>query len=391
MAITATVLENLAKSVDLRIEALNTPASPGQPQDFQIRPASPMVSPASLTLGPLGGLIPTEASLSSAIPVELTVDWGVEDVAGNSVDQTEAVFCSRGAPTSPSLDETLQTTVMVVPDFVELVRDPTEIPAKTRYITASVTLTANLPPPAEPRDVEARLPLLRYPITVPAIPVPTVAIFFAKPTLGVVAGTDPPQLQDGEHYALIVVPTNSPIGGISGLRGAFETLLRITATANQLVSLAASVSFSVIPALTQLGVGLDGLTRALDEHKVLGGRVGVAFISADRIPNLNEIDTILDAHYLGPIPVNDVEAEDTISSLVFLGPPGRQLRCFQHRNYRGEHLTVTTGSACLAIVNELANVPPQNVLPDHPPLVKPAVEQSGTTALDNRLSGVVFL
>lgn len=228
----------------------------------------------------------------------------------------------------------------------------------------------------------------------PAIPVPTVAIFFAKPTLGVVAGTDPPRLQDGEHYALIVVPASSPIGGISALRGAFETLLQITATANQLVSLAASATASVLPALIELGVGVegvDGLLHALDAHKVLGGRVGVAFVSADRIPNLNEIDTILEAHYLGPIPVNDVEAEDTISSLVFFGPPGRQLRCFQHRNYRGEHLTVTTGSACLAIVNELVNVPPQNVLPDHPPLVKPMVEQDGITALDNRLSGMVFL
>lgn len=387
MAITEAVLESLAKSVDLRIEALNTPTSPGQPQDFQIRPASLLLSPSALTLSPLGGLIPTEASLTSAIPVELTVEWGVEDVAGNAVKPEEAILCSRPTGASATLDRTLQTTVMVLPDFVELVRDPTELPAKTRYVTASVTLTVKLP---EPRTVQATVPLLRYPVTVPAIPVPTLAVFFAKPTLGVVTSSG--ELQDGDQFALIVVPESSPIGGITALRAAFDRLLEITGTANRLIALAGSVA-GVLPALTELGTGLGdigGLLRALDAHKVTGGRVGVAFVSADRIPNLNEVDTILDAHYFGPIAINDVEAEDTISSFVFVGPPGRKLRCFQNRGYKGEHLTVTTGNACLAIVHELENVPPHHVEPDHP-LVKPTVEQHGNTELNNRFSAMAFL
>ena len=352
------------------------------------------MSPSTLTLNPLGGLIPTEASLLAALPVQLRVDWGVEDVAGNPVQPTEAIFCSRSAETSPSLDRSLQTTVMVLPDFVELVRDPTETPAKTRYVTATVTLAVNVSTdPQQPRLVEAKVPLLRHPITVPAIPVPTVAIFFASHTLGVVAGSDPAELQSGDQFALIVVPQNSPIGGITALRTVFDKLLEITGTLNQIVALATPVIGSVLPALSELGVGLkdvDGLIRALDVHKVSGGRVGVAFISADRIPNLNEIDTILDAEHWGPIAINDVEAEDTISSFVFLAPPGRQLRCFRHQDYKGAHVTVTTGGACLAIVRELVNVPPQHVLPTNL-LVKPDVDQDGNVALNNRLSAIAFL
>lgn len=398
MPITPAILESLAKSVDLRIEALNVPSSPGQPQDFQIRPASLSISPIpQVTIPPpipLGGLIPTEASLSTAIPVEVSVDWGIEDVGGNSVDLSEAVFCSRGGPTSSNLDRSLQATVMVLPDFVELVRDPTEVPAKTRYVTASVTLKVDLAQnPQEPRFVEAKVPVLRHPITVPAIPIPTVAIFFAKPTLGVVPGSDPPELQGGDQYALIVVPHDSPIGGITALRTVFDKLLKIGGTLNKVVGLAELGGLAptgVLPALNELGVGLapiDGLLGALNVHQILGGRVGVAFVTADQIPNLNSIETIRNANYWG---FNDVEAEDTISSFVLLGPPGRQLRCFQHRNFEGAHLTVTTGPACLAIVNEMVNVPPQNVLPDRAG-VEPDVSQEGTVALNDRFSAIAFL
>jgi hypothetical protein len=364
------VLENLAKSVDLRIEALDTPTSPG-PQDFQIRPASLLLSAA-------GDLLPTEVSLLAAIQVTLTVDWGIEDVEGNPLDQAEAVVCSRGSSTSDSLDRTLQATVMVAPDFVELVHDPTEIPAKTRYVTASVELKAT----KDGKELTtAKLPVLRHPITVPAIPIPTLAIFFAKPTLGV---TETGDLQDGEQYALIVVPSNSPIGGVSAVRGVFDELMQITKTANQVAELAGFAT-GALPALLELGGGLDALLGALNAHKVLGSRVGVAFVAADSIPNLNNVDTILNVHWY-----NDVEAEDTISSFVFVGPPGRQLRCFQDRDYHGQHVTVTTGSAALAIVNDLLTAPPATLPETAPPATPPSAEQHGSTPLDNRLSALVF-
>jgi hypothetical protein len=392
MAITEQVLENLARSVDLRVEALNTPTSPGQPQDFQITPAALLLSPiTSLPLSPLGGLIPTEASLTGALPVELTVTWGVEDVAGVPLESGEVVFCSRSQPTSPELDKTLQTTVMVLPDFVELTRNMVEVPCKTRYVTASVTLSVNLSTdPNNPRKVKTTLPLLRHPITVPAIPIPTVAIFFAKPTLGVLVNSDPPELQDGDQFALIVVPEDSPIASITALRAVLEKLMEITGTANKLIGLAEPLATSFLPSLTELGLGvggIGGILRALDAHKVLGASVGVALVAADRIGNLNNLEMIRNANHWG---LNDVEAEDTISSFLFLAPRGRKLRCFQNRDFKGAHVTVTTGNACLAIVNELENVPPHNVLPTNV-LVKPLVEQHGNFAMNDRFSAMAFL
>src|SRR4029078_8522166 len=98
MALTPLGLSNLAKSVDLRIEALNAPTAPGQPQVFAIRPAA-------LLLSALGPLIPTEACLNAALPGGLSVTWGVEDVDGTPLGPDEAVTYSTAA-------EALETTVM---------------------------------------------------------------------------------------------------------------------------------------------------------------------------------------------------------------------------------------------------------------------------------------
>ena len=60
MAITPNVLENLAKAVDLRIEALNTPTSPGQPEVSRSVPLRSCCVGARPSSNPLtgGGLIP---------------------------------------------------------------------------------------------------------------------------------------------------------------------------------------------------------------------------------------------------------------------------------------------------------------------------------------------
>lgn len=390
MAISLAGLENLARSADLRIEALNTPTAPGQPQDFQIRPASlqfisessqfvspPSSVPSPLTASLLNGPIPTEALLNAAnaVKIKIEVVWGVEDRAGNAVGIDQAIVCSRSTDTATNLAKSLQATVLVLPDFVELVRDATALPIKTRYITVSVTLSVGT---GERESI--KLPLLRYPITVPAIPIPTLAVFFAKPTLGIDANGG---LQSGDQFALIVVPDNSPIGDLPALRAILDTLSEISRTVDNIKTLA-SLTGDVLPALSQLTESANTLAGALNAHMV-GSEVGVAFLAADRIPDLNDIDTIKRGFFS-----NDIEAEDTISSLVLLAPPGRRLRCFQHVDYTGRTLIVATGDACIAIVNGLTDAPVA-VLPAAITGLDPPSATPTDGGLDNRMSSLAFL
>jgi hypothetical protein len=386
MTITPPGLETLARLADLRIEALNTPTAPGQPQDFQIRPASlqfvptpstlPSPLPSPLTASQLNGLIATDEVLNAASAVKMEVAWGVEDRNGNAVGQDKAIVCSRGTDTAANLAKSLQATVLVLPDFVELVRDATALPIKTRYVTASVTLSVGKGGPRE----RIKLPLLRYPITVPAIPIPTLAVFFAKRNLGVDVNGE---LQSGDQFALIVVPQNSPIGDLPALRAILETLSELMRTVDNIKTLA-GLAGNVLPALSQLTESANTLTGALNAH-VIGSNVGIAFVAADRIPNLNDVDTIKRGIFH-----NDIEAEDTISSLVLLGPPGRRLRCFQDRGYTGRALTVATGGACTAIVVEM-NHPSITVLPPKIDGLEPPSTTQMVGELDNRMSSLAFL
>lgn len=358
MAITPDVLRNLAKMVDLRIERLNDPAWGGQPQVFQIRPSELLLSAA-------GDLIPTETVLQSAIPVKIEVKWGVEDIDGTPLNSEQAVTHAGDD------QKALQVAVMVLPDFVELRREQ-ELTTKTRYMTATAKLIVTIGDPlGGQRDISADVPLLRYPITVPAIPVPTAAIFFHAADLGISNGA----LASGHQFALVAVPKDSAIAGISALRDACETLRRLTATASQLVQLAGFAGVG-LPSLAGLGLGLDTLLNALNLHKITSN-VGVAFVAADTVRNMNNIDLVYGTS-------NDIEAEDEISSLVFLGPPGRRLSLHQHRGFEGRIATITSSEHCITIVNKLASVPPVTEPPGN-------AEQGEGPTLDNRISSIAFL
>ena len=358
MALTSTGVENLAKLVDLRIEALNTPNSGGQAQVFQVRPSA-------LLLSASGALIPTDTVLNSAIPVPFSVKWGVEDVGGTPLGPEEAVTYSKpGAKTPRGIEQALEATVMVLPDFVEL---GGELPTKTLYVTATVTVE-------RAGDQTTELKLLRHPISVPAIPIPTVAIFFAKPDLGVVNGELNPEFP---HFALIAVPRDSPIAGVTALRDACEQLQEVAKRATQLVGLAGLPGVG-LPPLHLLGVGLGTLLDSLNLYGIRQHEVGVAFLSADFVRNLNNVDMI-DGWFR-----NDIEAEDTISSFVLLGPPGRRLGIYQDRHFGGRHATISASNACITIVNDLSTVPPTTLPPEQ-------AEQAGGPALDNRISGIAFL
>lgn len=362
-------LENLARSVDLRIEPLNVPTGPGQAQTFQVRPASLLFGPPPGPLAGAGAVIPTEAVLQAAVPAHFSVTWGVEDEGGTPLKSEEAVVYSKPGQLVPGtqIEQALQATVLVMPDFVEL-RSGIEPPVKTRYVTATVSLQVG-----EGRGTDVVLP--RHPVTIPAVPVPTVALFFAKPNLGLEGGS----LQDGDQFILVAVPASSPIAGIDALRDACELVREVGKTASTLVDLAGLAPAVGLPSLTGIASALDYVLKSVNAHAVVGGRVGVAFVGRDAVRDLNAIDVIKSAWYK-----NDIEAEDTISSLVLIAPPGRRLRIFQHTNFNGAHATVRTEGVPLTIVHSLTAAPPETDPPGR-------AEQHGSTKLDDRLSSIAFV
>ena len=184
-------------------------------------------------------------------------------------------------------------------------------------------------------------------------------------------------LQDGDQFVLVLVPDDSPIGSISALRFAFDKLREVSKTAAGLASLA-GVAGSGLTTLTGLGDAIDTVLGAFNAHALINERVGMAFVTADSVSNLNDIDVILGPHIWN----NDVEAEDTISSLALVGPPGRRIRVFQHRDFRGRNMAITVSPVCVTLVNEMTN----------PPVTVPAGQASAVNdPLDNRMSSVAFL
>lgn len=105
--------------------------------------------------------------------------------------------------------------------------------------------------------------------------------------------------------------------------------------------------------------------------------VGVGFAVGDKIRNLNNIELVRGRF-------NDIEAEDEISSLVLLGPPGRRLSVFRDRGFTGRGATITSSDLCITIVNSLSEVPPVT----KPPGL--SVQVAGP-ALNDRISSIAFL
>ncbi len=358
MAITAAALMNLARVADLRITSMIEPAWVGQPHVLEVQPASLLLSSA-------GGLLPGTTTLADATPVKISVQWSLQDQSGSDLTSEKGLIHGGGRTGNP-----LQALALVVPRFVEL-RDNLEPSATTYYVAARATLTATSGTEVVSQEVD----LPRLPITIPDLPIPTLVAFFAKPDFAR-AGDDPNSIADGDQFLILVVPEDSIISGVTALRDVCEKLQRVASTAEELATLAGAAGG--LPGLTGIGLGVDELLPALNRHSV-GPNVGVAVVTADWIRDLNNIDAIKRSWYR-----NDIEAEDTISSLLLFGRPGMKLRIFQHTNFEGAHATITTGGTCFTLVKNLEAYPP---VTDPPGLV----EQYGEVELDNRLSSIAFL
>jgi hypothetical protein len=261
-------------------------------------------------------------------------------VAGNALPGAEAF--SPGGLTS------LTASFMFKPPFGELSTSAAVPALVERRLHAQVRLSSggvqgswvDLP------DVVVMLmPLL----------IPKVAAFFRH---GGYAAT----YNDTSGFVLVVVPTNSPIGNVSGLTSILNSLEATLAPLSAFASLAGLAT----------GVGALASAVAAQSHAKLR--------RVNSISNLNDI-TMISGTF------NDTEAEDEFSSIIFVAPQGQDIQCFVKRDFNTKDgaFTITTGNAQHALVPYLSSSNPAS---QPPGLVH--VDASSSTFAD-KLSSLKFV
>lgn len=195
--------------------------------------------------------------------------------------------------------------------FTELVGG--EAPLVHRTLHAAVQLTAG---PVSSGWID----LPPVPLDLPAIPVPTLVIYCQDKNL--------------RSNKLVVVPASSPLD-----EGTIETAL--TELRDVLTPLRATSSF--------LGLFLDEFDTVAD--LIRSGNLH--FRKTNEIANLNDID--LESGFF-----NDTEAEDELSSLVFVGPPGRRIENFNDRDFSTSQgqMDVTLRRELIAVLRDTHSASP---------------------------------
>jgi hypothetical protein len=276
------------------------------------------------------------------VPIHLSVVWEVLDAdAATVLAEGSSTFTAPMGTTSP------EVAFLFAPQTIELT-NTLSIPVTRRFIRATVTLTAG--------STTHSFALPNIPVDVPAIPIPTVIVFFRHINFAAVSGDD-----DGA--AFIVVPHNSPLKSAAELQ---DTLNTLESTLSSLRSVAELAAFLL---------GLSELTSALSAQPHVQFRVTNASNNFDNFNSVTLISGFL----------NDIEAEDEMSSLIFIGPTRRQVRCFRDRNRQGSRFLLTIGSALHVIVRSLHSKSPISE-PD-PALIEVSATQR---SFGNELSSLSF-
>jgi hypothetical protein len=236
------------------------------------------------TLNQLAGNIPIPVS----VPVKVEVSWTVFDSDG-----TTPLASGPGTFSSPTGVNSSDLLLIFPVQIVELTAS-TSVSIALRFVQATVTLTAG------GTSYPFNLPSL--PVSVPAIGLPTVVVFFLHTNFA-------PSSGDDEGAALIVVPTDSPLRSLDQLQAILNTLQSTVS------------SLTGVPEFASFLLGLTLLSTALAAQPHIQFRV------ADQINNLNDITLISRPWY-----ENDTEAEDELSSMIFIGPSEKRIECFNGRD-----------------------------------------------------------
>ena len=239
-------------------------------------------------LGAITGKVPVVADVVSttSYPAKIELMWRITLDSGDLASDVNWKLSSGQSgssgliiPSAGQVDATLELTLPLV--FTELGTNVVE----RRTVTASARATAG---GATSGWVE--LPPIQ--LLVPMVPVPTILALFRHVDYG------------GE--ALVMVPASS---AVADLGSAIDNL-----------------NAAIAPFAGAADLALAALPGKL---AMLKGNLGgtIVFRKTDEISNLNDI--VLKQN---PWWKNDIEAEDELSSLMLLAPPGRRVRCCNARN-----------------------------------------------------------
>lgn len=303
---------------------------PAQSDTFALNPDPESFS--ILNPLPLGGLL----------GVNVTVTWQVlKREFGQKVNVAQGTLFD-----SQSGLNALRPDLAFAPQLLE---DRNGAPAFTPFfIRATVTLSVNNPLTGDPITV-GPLALPDVEVQLPTLLVPRLLALFRHRNFALTENNK-------EGFALLVLPTTAPsamqnpqsasdiTGRLTGLITILQPILQrlngLTATLPSFVDNAT--------ALTGFLTGLQALTGAL------GNFPGIAVEIADAIPNLNTLTLIQRGFFR-----NDIEAEDEISALIFLGLAG-SVELFNKRQFDNDRgaLRITLGSNGCAVVPNLHKATP---------------------------------
>jgi hypothetical protein len=283
--------------------------------------------------------LPLDVTETTAVAVTVQVQWRIRDEHGQPVADAEWATGTgspiRGTGDPPLLagDDALAALDLTLrAAFGELTLPPE--PPRPRTVSAAIRLSAGT---ISTGWVEVQPPVT---LLVPLIPVPTVLLLFRH--------------KDFKGRVLLVVPANSPIGeplevplkaALDDLRDALDALGTVAGVATFFVG------------------HLQTVKDAIDNAPA------VIFGKTNSESNLNDID--IETHWF---PRNDIEAEDELSSVIMIAPPGRKVEAFNKRNFgTGEgQMDVVVGGELMVLSANLhsgapASDPPGRIAVPHAP------------------------
>lgn len=255
-------------------------------------------------LAQLAGTVPIPVE----VPVKVGVSWTMHDENGVEVAPGPTSFSAPQGTTHPDV------SFVFPPKTVELTAD-ISVPAVRWSIRANVTLTVG--------GVQHPFALPDIPVVIPAIAIPTVVVFFRHSNF--TAGT--------AGAAFIIVPDHSPLRDLAQLQAALNAVQSTLGLVTSVANLAAFL------------LGLQELSNALAAQPHVQFRV----TQDNTFNNFNSVILIERKWDF------DTQAEDELSSMIFIGIEGKRVECFNDRYTRRKEgvFILTTGPEQHALVRHL--------------------------------------
>jgi hypothetical protein len=261
-------------------------------------------------IGQLTGTLPIPST--TKLKLQVQIQWSVSaDPEGSQILNENDAFIAPAGLTNPD------ASFIFRPETFELTTDPPPPPVP-KYLRARVKLVAGGTETAW-RDLPP------VPVLVPPLGIPVVLAMFLH-------GDFQPRSGDDDGAVLVLVPANSPVGSIAQLQPLLDQIDSVASTLSTFASFAAFLG------------GLSELTGALPPQP------HVQFRSTNAVGNLNDITLIQRGFF-----ENDTEAEDELSSIIFIGPAGKRAQCFNDRDFDTDEgaFTLSVGPNFFTLVRDL--------------------------------------